>query len=145
MQEATGLHTYWPAHSTLGALFVTAILLQSLHGAPFEEVAESAPAENGGLTFCTPTIWAEDLAAAHDDATRATLAPATDSGRRRYFFADALLWTVREGMGENWAQVITPMGSSWTNLATAALVDAPFDWRAGFRVGMGTDAMTGSA
>ena len=46
-------------------------------------------------------------------------------------------------MGENWAQIITPMGSSWTNLATATLVDAPFDWRAGFRVGMGIERNDG--
>ena len=32
------------------------------------------------------------------------------SGCRRYFYADALLWTVREGAAENWVQIITPMG-----------------------------------
>ncbi len=127
--------------SALGALVVAAILVQPAHGAPFEAVAESAPVENGDLT--ASALWAEEPAAAHDDTDRATLATTTDSGRRRYFFADALLWTVREGLDENWAQIITPIDSSWTNLGTATLVDAPFDWKAGFRVGMGTQRSDG--
>jgi hypothetical protein len=129
--------------SAWGALFVAAILLQPLHGAELENISESASAETGDLTFSTPTIWGENLAPAHDDTTPVTLEPTTDAGPRKYFFADALLWTVREGMGENWAQIITPMDSSWTNLATATLVDAPFDWRAGFRVGAGIERTDG--
>jgi hypothetical protein len=68
------------------------------------------------------------------------------SGRRRYFYADALFWTVREGAAENWAQIITPMGFLGvlgTNVGTATLVDAPFDWRTGLRVGMGVDRSNG--
>lgn len=59
------------------------------------------------------------------------------SGVRRYLFADALFWTMREGAAENWAQVITPQGLGSTSVSTATLVDAPFDWRAGLRVGAG--------
>ena len=58
-------------------------------------------------------------------------------GYRKYFFADALFWTIREGAAENWAQIITPQGVGWTSIGTATLVDAPFDWKAGLRVGAG--------
>jgi len=57
------------------------------------------------------------------------------SNRSLRLFADALYWTVREGSAENWAQVITPLGSG-TNVGTNTLVDAPFEWNAGFRVGL---------
>jgi hypothetical protein len=65
-------------------------------------------------------------------------------GRGRYLFADALFWTVREGAAENWAQIITPQQPLWTNIGTATLVDAPFDWRTGLRVGAGVQAIDGS-
>ena len=46
-------------------------------------------------------------------------------------------------MSENWAQLITPKNSSWTDFAAATLVNAPFDWRTGFRVGMGIERNDG--
>ncbi len=55
----------------------------------------------------------------------------------RYVFADALFWTLREGSADNWAQVITPKGLLGTYAGTVTLVDAPFDWNTGVRVGMG--------
>ena len=55
----------------------------------------------------------------------------------RYLFADALFWTVREGAAENSAQIITPKSDLSTNIGTATLVDAPFDWKTGLRVGAG--------
>ncbi|MDZ7617198.1 MAG: Lpg1974 family pore-forming outer membrane protein, partial [Patescibacteria group bacterium] len=55
----------------------------------------------------------------------------------RYVFADALFWTLREGSADNWAQVITPKGLLGTYAGSVTLVDAPFDWNAGVRVGMG--------
>lgn len=69
--------------------------------------------------------------------------PAISPGDRRSFYADALFWTVREGAAENWAQIITPMGVLGTDVGTATLVDAPFDWRTGFRVGMGVERCDG--
>ena len=49
--------------------------------------------------------------------------------------SELLLWNVREGSADNWAQQITPkVGGS--GAGTAGLVDAPFDWNAGFRVGL---------
>ncbi|MGC4006014.1 MAG: Lpg1974 family pore-forming outer membrane protein [Pirellulales bacterium] len=53
-------------------------------------------------------------------------------------FAQALYWTVREGGADNWAQEITPMGQFGSTIGSAALVDAPFDWNAGYRVGLTT-------
>lgn len=50
-----------------------------------------------------------------------------------FVFSDLLFWRVREGSAENWAQVITPKGAH----QSAKLVDAPFDWNTGFRVGVG--------
>lgn len=126
--------------STLGALFVTAILLQPLHGAQLGETAESVSAENGDLSFSAATNWADDLSTERDSATCVACVPMTNSGCDKHFFADALLWTVREGADENWAQIITPKdlaGLLPTNIGTATLVNAPFDWRTGFRVGMG--------
>jgi hypothetical protein len=129
--------------STWGALFVAAMLLQPLRGAQLEDLAASAPAGNGDLNFSAPANWAENSATAHDDATGVPLAPAMDCGRRRYFFADVLLWNVREGLDENWAQIITSTDFPTANTGTAALVGAPFPWRAGLRVGMGVQPSDG--
>jgi hypothetical protein len=125
--------------SILGTLFVAAILVQPLHGEPFGETPPAVSAEGGSWPVSEAEPPAECRPPGGDDGICPTRVPTADCGRCRYFFADALLWTVREGMGENWAQIITPMNSSWTNLATATLVDAPFDWRAGFRVGVGVE------
>lgn len=57
--------------------------------------------------------------------------------------ADALFWTVREGAADNWAQVITPEALLGSYVGTATLVDAPFDWNAGFRVGVGRQRTDG--
>jgi len=54
----------------------------------------------------------------------------------RQAFAEALFWTMREGAADNWAQVITPEGLLGSNVGTATLIDAPFDWNTGFRVGI---------
>jgi hypothetical protein len=72
-----------------------------------------------------------------------TCDPTTNCGCRKYFFADALFWTVREGAAENWAQNITPQNIGWTNISTATLIDAPFDWKAGLRVGAGVQRNDG--
>lgn len=60
-------------------------------------------------------------------------------------FADALFWTVREGSADNWAQVITPKEILGSYVGTATLVDAPFDWNTGFRVGFGYHRSTDSS
>ena len=57
--------------------------------------------------------------------------------RNTRLFADALFWTVTEGSADNWAQVITPKDLWGSYVGSATLVDAPFDWNAGFRVGIG--------
>ncbi|MCO6047161.1 Lpg1974 family pore-forming outer membrane protein [Aeoliella sp. ICT_H6.2] len=51
-------------------------------------------------------------------------------------YVDLLCWKLTEGSAENWAQEITPQGSSGSLAGTATLVDAPFDWDAGLRVGL---------
>jgi hypothetical protein len=123
----------------LSVLFIAVILLQPSHGAQFGGTAGSASAEDGDLTLSAAATWAEDCPAQCDETTCVTCDPTRDCGGRKYFFADALAWTVREGAAENWAQVITPQQAVWTNISTATVVDAPFDWRAGLRVGAGVE------
>lgn len=66
-----------------------------------------------GLDHRTPSV-------AHDDQTT--------------LFVDLLYWKLTAGSAENWAQEITPQGLG-TSYGTAQLIDAPFQWNAGFRVG----------
>ena len=134
----------WGCASTLGTLFVTAILLQPLCGAQFGEAGGFVSAEGGDSTLSAAATWAEDRSADRGDATCMRYDPAMNNGCRKYFFADALFWTVREGAAENWAQIITPQSSGWTNIGTATLIDAPFDWKAGLRVGAGVQRDDGS-
>ncbi|HLA83301.1 MAG TPA: Lpg1974 family pore-forming outer membrane protein [Thermoguttaceae bacterium] len=130
--------------STLGALLVTAILLLSPHVAAFGETAESVLADGGDSVLAAGEAWAENSPAECGDECCLTCDPAMNRGRRCYLFADALFWTVREGAAENWAQVITPQGLLETNISTATLVDAPFDWRTGLRVGVGVERCDGA-
>ena len=97
--------------SALSALLVVAILLQPLRGEPWTQQSDHA---------CIP---GDDCMCTQGDS----------SGRQRDFFADVLLWTVREGAAENWAQNITGANQ----VGNATLIGAPFDWTAGFRVGTG--------
>ncbi len=55
-------------------------------------------------------------------------------------FADVLLWQVREGSADNWAQTISPAGTT----QTANLFDAPFNWNKGFRIGIGQNSLDDS-
>lgn len=48
-------------------------------------------------------------------------------------FADLFTWQVREGSADNWGQTISPAGTT----QTADLLDAPFNWNKGFRIGIG--------
>lgn len=48
-------------------------------------------------------------------------------------FIDALIWQVRESGADNWAQKISPAGLQ----RSAKLVEAPFNWHAGVRIGFG--------
>jgi hypothetical protein len=124
---------------TLGAWLLTAILLQPFYGEELGEVVGLAATETSELTLPTTNPGGEDFAAPQDCVSCVVCDPVKRSGGCRRFFADVLLWTVREGADENWAQVITPQNLSGllaTNAGTATLVDAPFDWRAGLRVGM---------
>lgn len=51
-----------------------------------------------------------------------------------YTFADLLVWKLREGGAENWAQIITPAGRN----RTAEYFGVPFKWKGGLRVGVGS-------
>lgn len=48
-------------------------------------------------------------------------------------FSDLLLWKLREGSADDWAQQISDPGV----VQTAKLLEVPFRWNAGFRVGVG--------
>jgi hypothetical protein len=143
---------YRPTHllgyaSLLGTLFLAAMFLQPLLAAEFGDSTWLSPAEDGDLVLSAGTTWAEDGSIGCDDATcMASVAcdPTVNSGCRRYFFADAIYWTVREGGDENWAQVITPKNPSGsTNAGSATLTPANFDWNTGLRVGMGVQRNDG--
>ncbi len=47
--------------------------------------------------------------------------------------ADLLIWKLREGSSENWGQLIAPSGEN----QPVELLEVPFNWQAGFRVGLG--------
>lgn len=47
--------------------------------------------------------------------------------------ADLLVWKVGVSIGENWGQIITPSGPE----QTVTLLQVPFKWNAGFRLGFG--------
>ncbi len=47
--------------------------------------------------------------------------------------ADLLVWKLREGSSENWGQIIAPSGEN----QPVELLEVPFNWQAGFRVGLG--------
>lgn len=53
--------------------------------------------------------------------------------------ADILLWKLRAGSADNWGQIISP---SATN-QNIELLEVPFNWQAGFRVGFGYDLENG--
>lgn len=48
-------------------------------------------------------------------------------------FADLLVWKLKEGSADDWTQQITAAGP----VRTATLLEVPFRWNAGFRVGVG--------
>lgn len=51
-----------------------------------------------------------------------------------FVFADLLEWQVREGGADNWGQLISPVG---TANPSVEVLNAPFAWNTGFRVGGG--------
>ncbi|MBN9288703.1 MAG: hypothetical protein BGO43_08700 [Gammaproteobacteria bacterium 39-13] len=55
---------------------------------------------------------------------------------RNFIFSELLVWKLREGSAENWAQTISPAGTT----RSAFLHDAPFPWDAGFRFGIGRES-----
>lgn len=56
-----------------------------------------------------------------------------DSHASTFGYIDLLSWQVRESGAENWAQTISPAGTE----RTVQLIDAPFNWNTGIRVGIG--------
>ncbi|MBN1909371.1 MAG: hypothetical protein JW818_06510 [Pirellulales bacterium] len=113
----------------LVATLASSARASSFSGPPYPSSGESA-------VFDLP-----DVEVPHEDSLHVDCAascPSPDGSKRGlYSFADALFWTVREGSADNWAQVITPHGALVNYSGAATLVGAPFDWNAGFRVGVG--------
>lgn len=52
-------------------------------------------------------------------------------------FIDLLLWEIRESGADNWAQTFHYSDSG--RKVAAGLIDAPFDWHSGIRVGIGRE------
>lgn len=117
-----------------GVLLLIVVLCQPVRGETLVGAFDPCPPE---LVFASST----DIDGWDGDGTQACggvcFAPSHAMRKGIRVFADTLYWTVREGAADNWAQVITPEGLSGSYAGTATLVDAPFDWNAGFRVGIG--------
>lgn len=58
---------------------------------------------------------------------------AFSSNQSSFGFVDLLLWQVRESGADNWAQTLTITGQQ----TSAQIIDAPFDWNTGIRIGIG--------
>lgn len=52
------------------------------------------------------------------------------------FSASPVVWKLREGSADNWAQLISPAGTD----QTTKIIGVPFKWDPGFRLGVGYDA-----
>ena len=124
----------WGRDLLWGMLLLAVILCPPVRGEPFVEEFRSLPPGLAGSS-------SPDIEVLYEGGLMAgncvPFQPPNTSQRGTYLFADALFWTVREGGADNWAQVITPKGLLGSYVGTATLVDAPFDWNTGFRVGVG--------
>jgi len=103
----------------------------------FAEQYDSSPEQFVGLHCGDIEGFSEAGSLGSDHVLRL---PTQASPARRYTFAEALFWTLREGSADNWAQVITPEKLVDSYAGTATLIEAPFDWSTGFRVGWGRRA-----
>jgi hypothetical protein len=63
-----------------------------------------------------------------------TQAHALTSPNATFGFVDLLVWQVRESGADNWGQSVTAGGS---NRRLYKVLDAPFDWNTGVRIGVG--------
>ncbi len=124
----------WGRDLLWGTLLLAVILCPPVRGEPFVEEFRPLPPELVGSS-------SPDIAVLYEGGLMAgncvPFLPPNTSQQGTYLFADALFWTVREGGADNWAQIITPKGLLGSYVGTATLVDAPFDWNTGFRVGVG--------
>lgn len=66
-------------------------------------------------------------------ALTAEVQAATFPNEPTFGFIDVLMWQARESGADNWAQLISPAGAQ----RSAKLIDAPFDWHTGVRIGVG--------
>jgi len=130
----------WWRYALLSMLLVTVILPAPLRSESLTTETAPVPLESANSSSLVGEVLHENDWAIEDGTT--CLPPNTSRGNIR-LSADALFWTVREGSADNWAQVITPKEALGSYVGTATLVDAPFDWNTGFRVGLecqrGTD------
>lgn len=65
---------------------------------------------------------------------------ATSSEKPTFGFIDLLYWQLRESGADNWGQLATGSGSS----TLYKVLDAPFDWNTGVRIGVGREFNQGS-
>ena len=136
------LRTLYPAGGSLrrGAFLLVAVLCLPIRGEVVGGEFDPRPSELVIANSVDAGAWDEYGANACDGRCFPCSRPVRRGVR---VFADMLFWTVREGAADNWAQVITPEGLSGSYVGTATLVDAPFDWNAGFRVGIGRQRTDG--
>jgi hypothetical protein len=118
-------------HALIGFFLVLLVDRAFLCAEPWPEDARTASSSD----FWTVSDITESCQHELLPRVQKSLHGTTDCSRHTSFFADLLLWNVREGSADNWAQEITPQGPG-TSFGTATLVDAPFDWNAGVRIGL---------
>ncbi|QDT47835.1 hypothetical protein Pan258_18730 [Symmachiella dynata] len=86
------------------------------------------------VSFSVPTSQPSELSYGIPAGCGPAVCAAPDDDGMITFSSAVLFWKVTEGSAENWAQEITPLGIG-TTFGTATLVDAPFEWKAGIRIG----------
>lgn len=64
----------------------------------------------------------------------------TPHNQSTFGFIDLLYWQVRESGADNWGQLATEHGST----TQYTVLDAPFDWNTGIRIGLGHEFNQGS-
>lgn len=63
--------------------------------------------------------------------------PQHSNNDNTFVVADILIWKLREGSADNWAQIISPSG----NQQSVSVLSMPFKWDAAYRVGIGRNKL----
>ena len=117
----------------LALLFCLAIFVPSIHAEPINTV----PPDDQPLSipFDSNDWPVGDVESLEEVIISDECSSCPVSAGQLLVFSELLVFSVTEGGADNWAQEITPRGPA-PSFGTANVVDAPFDWKAGFRLGI---------